>query len=161
STPGPFPDRTCQEETAVSPHQPDTDRSDSEPDLHAMLNSGDPAQVITALCMEVGAGIPAEQALEVAGRAELARGAPAQTGQALVALIGRVTANEALSGPADAVGRVVLLIAALVVRHAHALDDLGRCRESLGLYDALMPLFTRHAPPGQADSFRVLRAIVL
>src|SRR5262249_44306044 len=46
-------------------------------------------------------------------------------------------------------------------RHASTLDDLGRCREAIALYDAVVPIISRFGEPIESARAQMTRGIVL
>src|SRR5207237_1048992 len=66
-----------------------------------------------------------------------------------------------LDAHAEELGQAALLLAGGIERHASTLNDLGRNRLALSLYDAIRPVFENHAPPEMVSLYYTDRAIVL
>jgi tetratricopeptide (TPR) repeat protein/CHAT domain-containing protein len=114
---------------------------------------GDPAQVLIGAwqaAVQQSSEVP--RALACASSPQLARAATASSCRVLVTSL---TSTHAKGEPG------ACLLAELVLRHASALDDLGRYREALALQAVALSVLEALAPPAHVAGWKMTVAITL
>jgi hypothetical protein len=113
----------------------------------------DPATLIPALWRAaLKEEVPWEEAFRMSESVEMARLATADSVDRLI--------NQ-LAAIVPQVEGAALLLADMIQSHASTLDDLGRSREALPLYEAIGPVFEQYAELRQLGKYQMFRAIVL